>query len=50
MLVVSDTNIFRLFPDTIIYIPPTVHQELQIGLEKGKTYLNLVLLYESKTT
>ncbi|MEN8218970.1 MAG: hypothetical protein ABFS56_21880 [Pseudomonadota bacterium] len=57
MLVVSDTNIpsslaacdalsclFRLFPDTIIYIPPTVHQELQIGLEKGKTYLNLVLL------
>ncbi len=57
MLVISDTNIlsslaacdalsclFRLFPDTIIYIPPTVHQELQIGLENGKRYLNLVLL------
>jgi len=54
--VVSDTNIpsslaagnalsslSLLFPDTTIYIPPTVYQELQIGLERGKTHLNLVL-------
>jgi len=56
MLFISDTNILSslaaadalsfllcLFPNTIIYIPPAVHQELQIGLERGKTYLNLVL-------
>ena len=56
MLVISDTNIpsslaacealsylFHLLPDTIIYIPPTVHQELKIGLEKGKIYLDGIL-------
>jgi predicted nucleic acid-binding protein len=56
LFVVSDTNIPSslaagnalsslsvLFPDTAIYIPPTVYQELQIGLERGKTHLNLVL-------
>lgn len=56
MLIVSDTNIpsslaagdallylFRLFPRTVIYIPPTVHQELQIGLEKGNIYLTHIL-------
>lgn len=55
MLVISDTNIlsslaacdalsplFRLLQAPIIYIPPTVYQELHKGLEKGKTYLNPV--------
>jgi len=37
------SSISLLFPDTPIYIPPTVYQELQIGLERGKTHLNLVL-------
>ncbi|EDN65833.1 hypothetical protein BGP_3707 [Beggiatoa sp. PS] len=55
IFVVSDTNIpsslaagnalsslSLLLSDTTIYIPPTVYQELQIGLERGKTHLNLV--------
>jgi predicted nucleic acid-binding protein len=55
IFVVSDTNIpsslaagnalsslSLLFPETTIYIPPTVYQELQMGLERGKTHLNLV--------
>ncbi|MCP4357887.1 MAG: hypothetical protein GY796_07725 [Chloroflexi bacterium] len=56
MLVISDTNIlsslaaggslallFRLFPNRVIYIPPAVHQELQVGLDRGVTHLNPVL-------
>ncbi len=56
MLVISDTNIlsslaasgslallFRLFPNRVIYIPPAVQQELQVGLDKGNAHLNLVL-------
>jgi len=56
MLFVSDTNIpsslaagnalsslSLLFPDTTIYIPPTVYQELKMGLERGQTHLNIVL-------
>jgi predicted nucleic acid-binding protein len=55
MLVISDTNIlsslaagealallFRLFSKTTIYIPLAVQQELQIGLDKGKIYLEQV--------
>lgn len=56
MLVISDTNIlgsfaageaipslFRLFPRTTIFIPPAVHQELQVGLNHGQTHLKSVL-------
>jgi predicted nucleic acid-binding protein len=61
IFVVSDTNIpsslaagkalsslSLLFPDTTIYIPPTVYQELQIGqveqlIEKMAQVENLVL-------
>ncbi len=56
MLVISDTNILsslaageslslllRLFPNRLIYIPPAVYQELQVGLDRGNAYLNLVL-------
>lgn len=56
MLVISDTNIlssfaacdalpllFRLFPNTTIFVPPAVHQELQTGLAYGKHYLAEVL-------
>lgn len=56
MLIISDTNIlsslaagralpllWQLFSSTVIYIPPTVQQELQAGLAHGQTHLNLVL-------
>ncbi|MEZ4865958.1 MAG: hypothetical protein R3C14_31880 [Caldilineaceae bacterium] len=56
MLIISDTNIlsslaacdalsllFRLFPNQVIYIPPSVQQELQAGLERQRTYLSAVL-------
>ena len=56
MLVLSDTNILSslaagkgfhllkaLFPKTVIYIPPAVEKELQIGLAGGKTHLDIVL-------
>lgn len=56
MLLISDTNIlgslaagdaidllFRLFPKTMISIPPAVHQELEVGLDRGQTHLAQVL-------
>ncbi len=56
MFIISDTNILsslaaceslsllsRLFPDAVIYIPPAVEQELQVGVNRGQTYVNLVL-------
>lgn len=56
MLIISDTNIlsslaagdalpllFRLFPNNVIYIPPAVQQELQVGLERGQAYLQMTL-------
>jgi predicted nucleic acid-binding protein len=56
MLVLSDTNILSslaagngfhlleaLFPKTMIYIPPAVEKELQIGLARGKTHLDIIL-------
>jgi predicted nucleic acid-binding protein len=56
VLVISDTNIlsslaageafhllYHLFPDTVIYIPPAVHKELQAGLARGQAYLEVVL-------
>jgi len=56
VLVISDTNIlsslaaaeavsllFRLFPNTTIYIPPAVHLELQTGLTYGQTHLEPIL-------
>ena len=52
MIVVSDTNILsslaagdalpallRLFARSTLCIPPGVRDELQIGLDKGRTYL-----------
>jgi predicted nucleic acid-binding protein len=56
VLIISDTNIlsslaaaealpllFRLFPNNVIYIPPAVQQELQVGLERGQAYLQMIL-------
>jgi predicted nucleic acid-binding protein len=56
MLIISDTNIlsslaagdglhllWQLFASTVIYIPPTVEQELQAGLAHGQAHLNVVL-------
>ena len=56
MIVVSDTNILssfaaedafplllRLFARSRVCVPPSVRQELQTGLDKGKTYLELAL-------
>lgn len=56
MIVVSDTNILsslaaaqafplllRLFTGSELYIPPAVYEELQLGLTRGKTYLEPVL-------
>jgi predicted nucleic acid-binding protein len=56
VIIVSDTNILsslaagdalpvllRLFVRSTICIPPGVHQELQAGLERGKTYLEPVI-------
>ena len=52
MIVVSDTNILsslaagdslgallRLFARSTLWIPPSVRDELQMGLDKGRTYL-----------
>lgn len=52
MIVVSDTNVLsslaagdslpallRLFARSTLCIPPSVRDELQVGLDKGKTYL-----------
>jgi predicted nucleic acid-binding protein len=59
MIVLSDTNIIssfaaagafpwllQLFRHAKIYIPPAVWQELQIGLARGKTYLETVSVGE----
>jgi predicted nucleic acid-binding protein len=56
VVVISDTNILSsfaagelfqlllsLFPEAGVYIPPTVRQELQFGLDRGKAYLLPVL-------
>lgn len=56
MIVVSDTNVLSslaagdafplllwLFARSHVCVPPSVRQELQTGLDKGKTYLELVL-------
>lgn len=56
MLIISDTNILssmaaadalhllsRLFPKTVISIPPAVLKELEIGLNRGRTHLNPIL-------
>lgn len=56
MIVVCDTNILssfaagnafplllRLFARTQLGVPPGVRQELQIGLERGNSYLSIVL-------
>ncbi len=56
MIVISDTNILssfaaaealplllRLFQHQKIHIPPTVHRELSLGLDRGRTYLAPVL-------
>jgi predicted nucleic acid-binding protein len=56
VIVVSDTNILssfaagdafplllRLFARSQVCVPPSVRQELQTGLDKGKIYLELVL-------
>ena len=53
MIVISDTNILssfaaanslhvllRLFPQTPIYIPPAVLEEIQMALDKGYNYLS----------
>ncbi len=55
MLIISDTNIlsslaagdalpllFRLFPKSPICIPLAVQEELQVGMEQGKTHLGQV--------
>src|SRR5207245_8786541 len=52
LIVVSDTNILsslaagdslgallRLFARSTLWIPPSVQDELQMGLDKGRTYL-----------
>lgn len=56
MIVVSDTNILssfaagdafplllRLFARSQVCVPPSVHQEIQAGFDKGNAYLDLVL-------
>lgn len=56
MLIVSDTNILsslaagdalhlllQLFPQTTIQIPPSVLAELQVGFERERLYLGIIL-------
>lgn len=56
MLVISDTNILSsfaaaqafpllqlLFAKSVIYIPPAVRQELQVGLNYGQAHLKIIL-------
>lgn len=56
MIIISDTNmlssfaagdalpvLLRLFAESKIYIPPAVLEEVQVAIDKGRTYLNPLL-------
>jgi predicted nucleic acid-binding protein len=56
VIIISDTNmlspfaagdalqvLLRLFAESKIYIPPAVLEEVQVAIDKGRTYLNTLL-------